>query len=136
LLLRDRKLITNIFLCFVGIYLALPFIHENHTTWILPFVALGTKKGRLVYLASLFPFLHLLLFTGIFGIAGLPYWLSSWMGPEKASLYSIYNVISEEVSSVLPALLVIPFLGVYIYILAKRIYTMANIDGVFLKSSR
>jgi|GEM_PF-5310924 len=136
LLLRDRKLITNIFLCFVGIYLALPFIHENHTAWILPFVALGTKKGRLVYMASLFPFLHLLLFTGAFDMAGLPYWLSSWVGPEKTTLYSIYKVIGVEVSLILPALFVIPFLGVYTYILAKRIYAMANIDGVFLKSSR
>lgn len=134
LLLRNKKLIANIFLCLVGIYLALPFIHENHTTWILPFVALGTKKGRLVYLASLFPFMHLFLFTGAFGMNGLPYWLSSWVGSEKAALYSIYNIVGDEVSFVLPALLVIPFLGVYIYILAKHIHTMVSIDGMFTKT--
>lgn len=127
LLLRGEDLITNIFLCLIGVYVTLPFIHENHITWVLPFVALGTKKDRLLYVASMFPFLHLVLFTGASGMSGLPYWLSSWVGRETALLYSIYRVIPEEFQSVLPALLVIPFLTVCIYLLAGHIFAMLKI---------
>lgn len=124
LLLHNRKLVTDIFFCLIAVYITFPFIHENHITWVLPFAVLRTKNVRLIQIATLLPFIHMLLLTGISSMSGLPYWLSSLIGHEKALIYSLYANIGAESSLVLSGILVTPFLAVCIYILAKYIYAM------------
>lgn len=122
LILRGQELFSDFFLCLICVYATIPFIHENHVTWILPFIVLGARRIRLAHIASLFPFLHLLLFTGAFGSSGLPYWLSSWVGADIASRYSLYNVVGRSAAAVLDVLIVVCFLAICYYVVAESFY--------------